>query len=143
MADNKEIVRHIEEAWDRDDFAELGRLIAADIVNHDAPPGFPTGLEGATFGHKMFKASFPDSRHEITQLIGEGDLVTVANTTHATHTGEPFLGVPTTHRQVHVGAISIYRIKDGKAVEHWGLNDGISLMMQLGAMQAPGAAAPA
>jgi C-1 hydroxylase len=137
MSDSKEIVRRIEEAWDRDDYAELERLVAADIVNHDAPPGFPPGLEGATFGHKMFKASFPDSRHEITLLFGEGDLVTVANTTQATHTGEPFLGVPTTGCQVRVEAISVYRIRDGKAVEHWGLNDGMSLMMQLGALPTP------
>ncbi len=34
--------------------------------------------------------------------------------------------------------MSIYRIADGKIVEHWGENDSMGLMMQLGLMPQPG-----
>jgi predicted ester cyclase len=137
MADAKEIVRRIEEAWGRNDLAALDALVAPDIVNHDAPPGFPPGLEGAKAGHSMFMASFPDRRQSIDLVLGEGELAAVRSTVVATHTGAPFLGVPATGRQVRVEAISIYRVEGGRAVEHWGLNDGLGLMMQLGAMPAP------
>ena len=50
MADNKEIVRSIEEAWDRSDLGTLDQYFAPDFVAHEAVPGLPRGLErlGAT-----------------------------------------------------------------------------------------------
>lgn len=138
MSDAKQVVRQIEEAWAREDLAALDGLVAADIENHDAPPGFPPGLEGAKAGHAMFKASFPDNRQTIEQLVADGDLVTVRTVVRGSHTGAPFLGIPPSGRQVQIEAISIYRVAGGKAVEHWGLNDGVGLLMQLGAMSPPG-----
>jgi hypothetical protein len=32
----------------------------------------------------------------------------------------------------------IYRLRDGKVIQHWGMNDSARLMMQLGALPAPG-----
>lgn len=137
MADAKEIVRRIEEAWDRSDLGALDDLIASNIVNHDAPPGLLPGLEGAKAGHSMFMASFPDRRQTIEQILGDGDLVAVRTTSTGTHTGGPFLGVPTSGKKVQVESISLYRVAGGKAVEHWGINDGLGLMRQLGAISAP------
>ncbi len=51
MSEGKEVVRKIEEAWARNDLAPLAALVASDIVNHHAPPGFPPGLEGPKAGH--------------------------------------------------------------------------------------------
>jgi predicted SnoaL-like aldol condensation-catalyzing enzyme len=31
----------------------------------------------------------------------------------------------------------VYRLKDGKIVEHWGLNDGFAIAMQAGALEMP------
>lgn len=85
----------------------------------------------------MFMASFPDRRQTIEQIVGEGDLVAVQTTSTATHTGAPFLGVPTSGKKVRVESIGLYRVAGGKAVEHWGINDGLGLMRQLGAISAP------
>ena len=137
MSEAKEVVRRIEEAWARDDVGALEGLVAADIVNHDAPPGFPPGLEGAKAGHAMFMASFPDRSVSIEELIGDGDLVAVRTVVRGTHTGAPFLGTPAAGKKVQIEGISIYRVAGGKAVEHWGLNDGVGLLMQLGVMGAP------
>jgi predicted ester cyclase len=137
MSEAKEVVRRIEEAWARDDVAAVEGLVAADIVNHDAPPGFPSGLEGAKAGHAMFMASFPDRSVSIEELIGDGDLVAVRTVVRGTHTGAPFLGAPAAGKKIQIEGISLYRVAGGKAVEHWGLNDGIGLLMQLGMMSAP------
>ena len=137
MADAKDIVRRVEEAWLRNDLAALDDLIAPDLVSHDVTPGLPPGRDGAKAGHSAFLASFPDRTLTIDHLIGEGDLVAVHTTGTATHTGAPFLGVPASGKRVTLESMSIYRVKDGKIVEHWGVNAALNLMMQLGAMPAP------
>ena len=137
MSEAKEVVRKVEEAWARSDLASLDELISADVKNNDAPPGFPSGLEGAKFGHSMFMASFPDRSMQIHQIIGDGDLVAVRSSVQGTHTGAPFLGLPASGRQIDIEAVSIYRVAGGKIVEHWGLNDGMTLMMQLGIVKPP------
>ncbi len=45
--------------------------------------------------------------------------------------------VPASGKQVRVEAISLYRVAGDKVVEHWGINDGLGLMVQLGAIPAP------
>src|SRR2546430_1618081 len=109
MADSKEVVRKIGGAWGRSGLGALGALVATDIVSHDAPPGFPPGLEGAKAGHGMFMASFPDRTVDIEQVIGEGDLVTVRTVVRGSHTGAAFLGIPATGKKVQIEGISIYR----------------------------------
>lgn len=136
----KEIVRLVEEAWGSNDTGALDSWIATDLVSHDAPPGLPPGLDGAKAGHGWFMASFPDRQQVIEQIVGEGDLVAVRTTVTGTHTGQPFLGVPASGKQVRVESISIYRVEGDKVAEHWGISDGLGLMMQLGAVPAPATA---
>jgi predicted ester cyclase len=47
-----------------------------------------------------------------------------------THRGV-FMGIPPTGKQVTVPGIHIWRIKDGKIVEHWGESDWLGMMQQL------------
>jgi predicted ester cyclase len=35
--------------------------------------------------------------------------------------------------------VSFFRLRGGKIVEHWGLQDGLALMIQLGVFAPPGA----
>ena len=142
MSDAKQTVRQIEEAWARNDLSALDSRIAQDLNSHDAIPGFPGGLAGAKAAHGMFLAAFPDRKVSIDKLFGDGDLVGVQTTVKGTNTGS-FMGGPATGRPIDITAISIYRLADGRVVEHWGLNDATALMMQLGLMPAPGAGAPA
>jgi len=52
--------------------------------------------------------------------------------------GFPAFQVPANGRPFDIESWSVYRLQDGKVVEHVGLNDAITLMMQLGAIPAPG-----
>lgn len=140
---SKKLVRRVEEAWAANDLATIDELVAADVVSHDRPPMLPPGLEGAKAAHQASLASFPDRRMTIDDVFGEGDRVAVRTTMRGTNTGGlPWLGVPPNGRSVEIESISIYRVADGKVVEHWGQNDIGTLMMQLGAAP-PSAAAPA
>jgi predicted ester cyclase len=50
----------------------------------------------------------------------------------------PWLGVPANGSTIEIESISIYRVANGRVVEHWGQNDVGRLMMQLGGpMPAP------
>ena len=53
-----------------------------------------------------------------------------------THTGD-FMGIAATGTQVKFPGMYMVRIKEGKIVEHWGEEDGVSLLTQLGAMPKP------
>jgi predicted ester cyclase len=73
-------------------------------------------------------------------MIEEGDRVAVRTTFEATHTGD-FFGIPPTGRRVSFTGVHIMRYSDGKLIEHWGSNDDLGLMRQLGVVPEPAAAA--
>jgi predicted ester cyclase len=79
----------------------------------------------------MFRAAFPDLHSTVDLLIAEGDIVVGRHATTGTHRGE-FMGIPATNKQVSISEIHIVRIANGKAVEHWGNQDDMGMMQQLG-----------
>ena len=139
MATAKEVVLDVEDAWARGDLEALDQLVSPDLVSHDAIPGLPPGLTGARAGHSAFLHSFPDRTIAVEHVVAEGDLVAVHTRGEATHTGAPFFGIPPSGRPVTLESISIYRVRNGKVSEHWGLNATWALMQQLGAIKPTGA----
>ncbi len=77
------------------------------------------------------EAAFPCYELTTEDLIAEGDKVVLRFNLRATHQGE-FMGVPATGREIDVPGIIIYRIADGKIVEHWMHLDSVRMMQQLG-----------
>ena len=79
-----------------------------------------------------FRASFPDVHMEIVDLIAEGDKVAGRFTCSATHLGQWLGHVPTGRRFERVDEVSIFRLRDGKIVHAWSLEDTLSRLQQLG-----------
>jgi len=98
--------------------------------------GMPPSLEGAKRVHEITLIGLPDWSTAIDDLIAEGDKVVARITMTGTHTGD-FWAMPATGNAVNFTGIHIVRIKDGKIAEHWGEEDGIALMQQLGFMAHP------
>jgi predicted ester cyclase len=138
--DNATVVRTIEEAWDQGKLDELDQYFAKDFDNSPSGvPGLPGGLEGSKMAHQGAMQSFPDRKVEIVEIIAEGDLVFVRMRVTGTNKGGfPLFQVPANDRPFDIEAWGVYRLRDGQVVQHWGMNDGLSLLMQLGAMPAPG-----
>lgn len=89
-------------------------------------------------GLRALFAAFPDIKSEVEDVIAEGDRVAIRSRMTGTHTGE-FMGVPATGKTVSAEGIDIVRMnEEGKGVEHWGLMDQASMMVQLGLMPPPG-----
>jgi predicted ester cyclase len=69
-------------------------------------------------------------------VVAEGDRVATRWSMRATHRGE-VMGVAGTGKPVTLQGISIDRVVDGRIVEHWRVQDDLSLARQVGAI--PGA----
>ena len=137
--DNKALVRRYRQAHNSNNLAALDDIVAADIISHNPLPGLPSGLEGGKMAHMGFAAAFPDSQVTTEDLIAEGDKVVERFTFHGTNTGS-LMGAPPTGKNVTSSGMSIFRIANGKIVEHWGENDALGTMQQLGFIPAPGQA---
>jgi len=137
---NKALVRRYQEAHNTNDLDMLNTIVAADLVSHSLMPGLPAGLEGGKLVHQVAVAAFPDYHATIEDLIAEGDKVVARMIFCGTHTGSEFMGIPPSGRPFTFSAISIFRIANGLIVEHWGEEDGLGWLQQLGAMSPAGAA---
>jgi predicted ester cyclase len=79
-----------------------------------------------------FRASFPDVHMEIVDLIAEADKVVDRFTCSATHLGEWLGQAPTGRRFERVDEVSIFRMRDGRIVHAWSLEDTLARLRQLG-----------
>lgn len=134
---NKVLVRRLmEEDISQGDAQVAAAIIHPDFVDHTNPPGMQHGLEGHTAIVQLFRTVFPDLVWHIDDLIAEGDKVVARTTMRGTHLGS-FFGVPPSGKTVEMTGVHIVRIADGRIIEHWGNNDDLGLMRQLGAVPAP------
>ena len=136
--ENKAIVRRYREIHNSNNLAALDQIVDANIVSHSGVPGMPPGLEGGKMVHNMFLSAFPDSQVTTEDLIADGDKVVERFTFRGTNKGS-FMGAPPTGKQVTSTGMSVFRIANGKIVEHWGENDALGVMQQLGLIPMPGA----
>ena len=133
IEENKNIIRRYQEAYNNNDLDTLDEVVAVNVLTPKIMPGVPSGLEGAKAVHQRSLLGMPDFHTRIDDLIAEDDKVVARVTMTGTHTGD-FWGFPATGNNVTFTGIYIARIENGKIVEHWAEEDGISLMQQIGSM---------
>ena len=138
--ENKAHFRQFVENWNRGDVDAMMKTVSPNFIEHSGPPGQDAGREGARQFFESFNAAFPDHHMMIVNMIAEGETVVTHTKTRGTHTGGMFLGIPPTGKQVEFNGIDISRLQDGMEVEHWGVFDGLTVMMQLGVIPPPGQA---
>ena len=122
------------------DAAQASRFYAAEFVSHnqDSGGGGPTRLTPAVF-QKVYGGSlktYGERKLENDLILCAGDMVVARVIMTAKMTG-PLGTQAATGRTSRTSAIDIYRFKDGKVVERWGNNDGISQLWQLGLQLPP------
>ncbi len=128
--ENKVTVRRFyDEVITQKNLAVLDELMGESYVSHDLPSD-PAALKSFI---SVFHSAFPDGQIIIEQMIAEGDSVALRATFHGTQTGQ-FRDIPPTGKAVTVPAQDIYRLMEGKMVEHWGGPNQLSLLQQLGVL---------
>jgi steroid delta-isomerase-like uncharacterized protein len=131
--ENKAVVNRFYEVFDEGDLSIVDEVLASNFVEHNPFPEQPPGPEGMKQVLSMMRAAFPDSEMAVEDVIAEGDRIAVRAEMTGTHRGE-FMGLPATGNRVTVTGLSIWRVVDGKIVEHWEQFDAMGMMQQLGAI---------
>ena len=119
----------------RGDIERAGPLVAADFVDHGAPPWAPQGRAGY-LQILAFLATVLRLRYEVHEVIAAGDMVAIRATAHGMHNSD-HLGFPATGRPYAMPTMHMYREDDGVLVEHWGVRDELNALWQVGALPVP------
>jgi steroid delta-isomerase-like uncharacterized protein len=130
--------RLYEEVFNQGDLDVADELIGANVVEHQQQPGVTPDAAGPELVKQIarfFRSAFPDLHIAVNDLIAEGDRVAARVTISGTHQGE-IMGIAPTGKRVEIRSIDIIRFEDGRAAEHWGETDIMSMMQQLGVVPA-------
>lgn len=130
---NKQAVdEFIQALFTKGDPSAVERYLAADFVAHDPPmPDLTGDVAGFREAATRIRAAFPDWRSDIRLLVAEGEYVAEHFTASGTHRGD-IMGIAATNRTVRVPGINIFRLRDGKITDRWGLLDMAGFFAQLG-----------
>lgn len=105
-------------------------LIAEDYIEHQ-DLGQGGGYDGWLKRVEWIIQAFPDFNIDMKLIIGEDDLVVCFYEDRGTFKGE-FLGIPPTNQKYIVEVAHIFKMKYGKAMEHWAFLPGLELFSQIG-----------
>jgi len=125
---NKAIVRRLIDGIDRADFSVLERVCSKRLRAH--VKGTELDRSQIEAAARQFSKAFPDIRHDIKDMVAEGNRVVVRAMDEATHRSE-FRGIPATHKRVRFEMIAIYKISRGRITEIWEQIDTEALLQQL------------
>jgi predicted ester cyclase len=136
-ADIERIVQRQFELLAEGKRAEAAATFSDDAINN----GLHIGRSGVEAVLRALGEAFPDQRHEIVEMVSDGELVASRVTMTGTHLGMPSVpfvvggvlaGVEPTQRRVEVAALHMHRIRDGKIIEHFAVRDDLGMGRQLG-----------
>lgn len=126
--DSKALVRRfIREIFERGRVEAVDELCAEDFIGHTWGEMDRDGLRRTT---ARVAEALADVHFTIEDEIAEGDRVAVRVTASARQVGEVG-GQPATGRSYTIGEIHIFRLRDGKAIEHWHQYDQMGRQKQL------------
>jgi predicted ester cyclase len=132
IEDNKNVViRFNKEVIEQGNLISFKELMDDEFVNRTAAPSTSAGPDGMlnTFNN-ILRPAFPDLKVEILDQICEGDKVSTRKRIHGTHKGE-IMGIKPTNKSISIDVIDIVRIRNGKYIEHWGINNMAMVISQL------------
>ena len=133
--DNKALVqRFYDEIINQKNLAALDQFVSPNAINHTVPTGLP---QGPSQFLGMHLNAFPDVNATVEDLLADGDRVIARVSIRGTQHGA-FGSIHARGKPITVTGINIFRIVNGKMVEHWGLVDRLSALQQLGIVPAPG-----
>jgi predicted ester cyclase len=120
------------------DVGALKDVISENYVQRESTQG--QGLAGMQAAYRRYFEMFPDFHMTIEDSVITNDKVVARFRITATHDHAVQLGpnapaFPPTGKKLSWEGISIWRVADGKFVEHWGVDDllGVALQMRAAA----------
>jgi predicted SnoaL-like aldol condensation-catalyzing enzyme len=127
---NKRLPRLFAKALNEKRVELVDEFIHPEYNNHNpqVQPG-PAGVK-AFFRHYL--DAFPDTKVVMEDVIEEGDGISARFTYNGTFT-KPFMGYRPNSAPVQLRSIDMWRVKDGKLVEHWDELNLLEVFQRIGA----------
>ena len=144
LEDNKAIVRRWSERfWGAEfDLAIVNELADPQILQRYTMHAPRRGHRDIKAFITSFREAFPDIRIESTaELVAEGDTVLSRWECSGTHTGPAYDDLVVGYlpaasgRKMRFIGMTVTKIKDGKIVEEFSLDDSLTALLQLGVLE--------
>ena len=134
VEENKEIVRRQFELLERGDAEGFAGLWASVAFNHGRR------IDREVMSKICESLRSVQEKHTLHEMVGEGEWVAVRTTCNGTHAAEPvlpvnngvFVGLSPSGKSYTVQHMHLFRIFDGKIVEHWANRDDLGMAKQIG-----------
>ena len=130
------VVERFAAALSAHDMAAFADLFAEDYVNHQksaAAPAPPAGKSPKQATLAFFQArltGIPDLRVSVEASLASGDKAAASFVYEGAH-GGVYYGVAPTGRPLRFTSCDIFRVRDGRIAEHWGMGDIAGVLAQL------------
>jgi len=128
---NKTLVKSFMDQMAAGDTTKVDSLFTDSFVDHQTMPGMTPGREGLKALIAGMHSGFPDLKMTVNDVTADGDKVWVYSTMSGTMKGE-FMGMKPTGKSFSVDGFDLVRLENGKIAEHWGAQDNMAWMQQLG-----------
>ncbi|HEV7424365.1 MAG TPA: ester cyclase [Candidatus Paceibacterota bacterium] len=122
----------VEEGFGKADLHVIDQFIHDAWIEHQ--PNLKGGKEVLKKAIISLDSAFSNRRYDLANHSVDGDIVWVHYRLNAVNTGS-FMGHEPTGKSFTIDVMDIARIENDQIVEHWGIPDRFSLMMQLGFLQ--------
>jgi len=134
--ENKAVIRRLFASMDAHDFDVVeNELLGPEYhLRFDSMPQMDKANASGFF--RAFVGAFPDISHRIEDVVADGDRVGTRLLVRGTNTGE-FMGMPATNKPIAITAINMFRLRDGRIIDHQVNSDGVGMLMQLGVIPGP------
>lgn len=134
---NKDLIRRYQDAYNTRELDQLDEILHPAWQSNNWPEAMlPQSIDNAKVIQGLLVDAFPDLHVTTEDLIAEGDRVAQRWTVRGTHKGE-IIGLAPTGQDLTAGGVSLFRIADGRIVEHWAYADDLGFLHQVGAALPP------
>ncbi len=128
MKELNDLALQFADLLSRHDAGALRSLTAAEYLNHNPYVPQPANQESVIAFFEEWLRAFPDAEVICEDALGVGSIADGTVVGRFTYVGTfttPILGIPPTGKRVVMRSIDIWRVRDGRFVEHWDeLNTG-------------------
>ena len=129
----KEIVESFyADVWNRQDYDQARRILAADLVFHGSLNDDRSGAEGFIDYAKMVHQALGDYTCTIQSLVEDGNGRIAAKMHFEGVHQDDFFGVPATGRTITWAGAAFFDIENGQVQRLWVLGDVDGIKRQLG-----------
>jgi predicted ester cyclase len=135
-AENEANLTHALDAWNSADLSGYLELYDDGVRLHGYGPEPLDKVTARTFYEGIF-AAFDSPKLIFHEVFSSGNRLAINFTMTGTHRGE-FMGVPPTDTPIALPGITVLHFRNGKCIERWSSADFLGLLVQIGAIPAPG-----